>query len=115
VQSIVVSGTIKELANTTVNLHSHFLLKSLVCLQWDTVEPRAFPWLELVDGLVDFFKHDWVVDLHQLLSLRDQVKKVKFDWLVITEYSFKVRSKDSHVLDAVGCKRSIREAHGHIH
>ena len=39
------SGTIEELANVAVNVHSHLPPKSLVCLQRDTIEPWGFSWL----------------------------------------------------------------------
>jgi hypothetical protein len=55
-----------------------------------------------------------VIDFHQLLLLGDQVEDAKVDWLMITEHTFKVWAKDSHVVAAAGCKRSIGESHCHI-
>jgi hypothetical protein len=55
-----------------------------------------------------------VINFHQLLLLGDQVEDAKVDWLMITEHTFEVQAKDSHVLPTVRHKRSIGELHCHV-
>ena len=71
VTSIVVSGAIKELTYVTVDPHLYFPPKGLVCFWRNAIEPWGFIWLELVDGLVHFTKHDLAINFHQLLLLGD--------------------------------------------
>ena len=110
--TIVVSGVIEKLTHVPVDSHLHFPPEGFVCLWWYAIESRSFAWPELVDGLIHFTKRDRAINFHQLFSRGDKVEDPEVNWSMITEHTFEVRAKDSHILATVGCQSSIRKLLG---
>ena len=95
-----------ELSSLTVH-HS-------VGFKGNAIQARTFTVLQLVDGSINFSKGDGGVNVVKDGVLRDIVEVGRVSGAVVVEDAIEVRSKDSHVFFAIGCKLPICHFHGHL-